>query len=201
MKHEVTTFKSLKACIKELERFIRNGNHLETGREFQKFGNLRSREVLGCWLLAAVLNHEAKSEDIKICTDPLGSDGILFDTKKNISHPLEQVMIARCNPSDKKTEELILELIHKKQNKGGKSYASGKTLVVFLNRKGDSWYPNRLTKILPQLDFNAVWVVGLQEMVNDSYSYNVTQLSRGGCPIWRINIKNTFDDWIIKKIQ
>jgi hypothetical protein len=31
MKHRVTRFKSLKVGLKELEPFIRNGEHLQTG--------------------------------------------------------------------------------------------------------------------------------------------------------------------------
>ncbi|STX27533.1 Uncharacterised protein [Legionella beliardensis] len=201
MKLEVITCKSLKLCLEELEPFILNGRHLETGRELKKFGNLRSRELLGCWLLAAVLNHEAMSEDIKICTDPTGSDGILYNTKTQIACRLEQVMATQHSRSDKNTEELILELIHKKQNKGDKAYAAGKTLMVFLNRRGDSWCPNRLASKLPKIDFNSVWVVGLQEVVNDSYCYNLTQLISGISPIWKIKIQKAFDDWIIDKIQ
>jgi hypothetical protein len=201
MKHEVTTLKSLKVCLKELKQFILNGRHLETGRELKKIGNLRSREILGCWLLAVVLNHENMSEDIKICTDPTGADGILYNTKTQRACRLEQVMVSQHNRCDKNAEELILELINKKQNKGDKSYASGKTLMVFLNRRGDSWSPNRLSNKLSKIDFNQVWVFGLQEVIKDSYCYNVIKLISGECPIWQIKINNSFDDWIVDKIQ
>lgn len=202
MRQDVTTFKTLKTCIKELERFIRDGNHLETGRRFKKFGNLSSSEVLGCWLLAAVLCHEAKSKKIRICTDPQGGDGTLYDTEEKQSYPIEQVMVTRWGEVDKDTEGLILEQIEKKQNKGGKAYATGKTLVVFLNRKGESWNPNRLAKNLPkELDFDDVWVVGLQEVIDDSYSYNVTQLNADRCPIWRVTIDESFQAWEVMRIQ
>lgn len=202
MRQDVTTFKTLKICIKELEQFIRDGNHLETGRRFKRFGNLSSSEVLGCWLLAVVLCHEAKSEKIRICTDPQGGDGTLYDIEELQSYPIEQVMVTNWGVVDKDTEGLILEQINKKQNKGGKAYAAGKTLMVFLNRKGESWHPNRLARNLPEeLDFDDVWVVGLQEVIDDSYTYNVTQLNAYGCPIWRVIIDNSFEGWQVKKIQ
>ncbi len=202
MRQEVTTFRTLKSCIKELERFIRDGNHLETGRRFKKFGNLSSREVLGCWLLSAVLCHEARSEKIRICTDPQGGDGNLYDTEEKRSYPIEQVMVTRWGEVGKDLEGLILEQIGKKQNKGGKAYASGKILVVFLNRQGADWYPNRLAKMLPKkIDFDDVWVVGLQEVIDDTYLYNVTQLNSIGCPIWRVHIDKLFESWVVSRIQ
>lgn len=202
MRQVVTTFKTLKTCIKELEPYVRDGNHLKTGRRFKKFGNLSSSEILGCWLLAAVLCHEAKSEKIRICTDPQGGDGTLYDIIEKQSYPIEQVMVTGWKQVDKDSETLILEQINKKQNKGGKAYASGKTLVVFLDRKGEGWFPNRVARRLPKkLDFDDVWVVGLQEFIDDTYSYNVTQLNALGCPIWRIYIKQSFEAWEVKKIQ
>lgn len=46
MKYQITRFKNLKVCLKELEPFIRNGEHLQTGKPFKRFGGLRSRELL-----------------------------------------------------------------------------------------------------------------------------------------------------------
>src|SRR5690349_8794385 len=99
------------------------------------------------------------------------------------------------------TSDCWLVLLIKKQNKGGAAYASGKTLIVFLNKQGGEWYPNRVAKSLPHVDFESVWVVGLQNVINGEYNYNVTQLNANGCPIWQIHIKKTFDDWEIKRIQ
>lgn len=201
MKEEVTTFKSIRACLKELKPFILDGRHLEVGPKLKKFGNLRSREILGCWLLAAVLNHENQSEDIKICTDPTGSDGILYNAKLHTSCRLEQVMVSRQSRSNKDIEDMIIELINKKQNKGNKSYASEKTLMVFLNRKGNTWSPNRLARKLPKIDFESVWVFGLQDAADGLYCYNITKLISGCSPVWQIKIKNGFDIWTVDKIQ
>ena len=39
--------------LKELEPFVRNGEHLQTGKPFKRFGGMRSREILANWLLRA----------------------------------------------------------------------------------------------------------------------------------------------------
>jgi hypothetical protein len=44
MKYPVTRFKSLAVALREIEPFIRNGEHLQTGKPFKKFGCMRSLE-------------------------------------------------------------------------------------------------------------------------------------------------------------
>lgn len=202
MRYSGKTFKSMKICLKELEKFIRDGNHLETGKPFQRFDGLRSREVLGNWLVCAALNFEQKSERLRICTDPQGGDGVIYDTKQKILEYMEHILVSQNNRTTKNTETLILEHIDKKRSKGGKAYASGKSLVVFLNKKGENWTPNKIAKKLPiDLYFNGVWVVGLQGIINKKYIYNVVKLDVSGCPIWQIYINKSFDSWKIKRIQ
>jgi hypothetical protein len=46
-------------------------------------------------------------------------------------------------------ENLILAKIHQKLVKGGEAYASGKTLVVFLDSGGGPWYPHKVAEQLP----------------------------------------------------
>jgi hypothetical protein len=46
MKVSVRRFKSLAIGLKELEPFIRNGQHLATGRPFKRLNGMRSREAL-----------------------------------------------------------------------------------------------------------------------------------------------------------
>jgi hypothetical protein len=36
VKYQITRFKSLEAALKELEPFIRNGEHLHTGKPFKR---------------------------------------------------------------------------------------------------------------------------------------------------------------------
>jgi hypothetical protein len=51
----VTRFKSLAVALKELEPFVRNGQHLQTRKPFQKMGGTRSREILANWLLCVAI--------------------------------------------------------------------------------------------------------------------------------------------------
>jgi hypothetical protein len=44
MKYHVKQFKSLAAALKEIEPFVRNVQHLQTGKPFEKFGGMRSRD-------------------------------------------------------------------------------------------------------------------------------------------------------------
>jgi hypothetical protein len=41
MKYPVTRFRGLAVALKELEPFVRNGQHLQTGKPFQKMGGMR----------------------------------------------------------------------------------------------------------------------------------------------------------------
>jgi hypothetical protein len=84
------------------------------------------------------------------------------------------------------------------------AYASGKTLVVFLNAGGGKWFPNKVAKQLPEtLDFEAVWVVGRHGGDADEYTYNVTRLdlSRGNAPAWMVRIGKDFNTWEVVPIQ
>lgn len=72
MKYRVARFKSLKICLKELGPFIRNGEHLQTGKAFKRFGGLRSREILANWLICVAVNYSASQPDrltFEICSD------------------------------------------------------------------------------------------------------------------------------------
>lgn len=117
MRQNVTTFKTLKYCLKEMQKFVLDGKHLESGKPLDKFGGLRSREILGCWVIAAMLNHVNQSERIKICTDPNGGDGILYNIDNQESLYIEQVMVSYLTESNKTIEEATIEEIIKKQKK------------------------------------------------------------------------------------
>ncbi len=205
MKYKVTKFKSLHTCIKELEPFIRNGQHLQTGKPFKCFEGLRSRELLANWLLCVAVNSFTQPDRLTFSSDPTGGDGVIIDSATGETWPTEHVIVPTARPDEKKDiETLILEKINLKQKKGGAEYASGKTLVVFLNADLGEWYPNKIAKRLPEtLDFEAVWVVALQGVEESHYVYNATRLdlSRGNAPIWRIRIWPAFDGWDVTPIQ
>ena len=87
MKYQITRFKNLQVCLKELEPFIRDGEHLQTGKPFKRFGRLRSRELLANWLLCAVVNFEKQTDQMTFTSDPLGGDGIIYDSAMERSWP------------------------------------------------------------------------------------------------------------------
>ena len=206
MRHRVRRFSSAKVALKELQPFVRNGKHLQTGKPFRSMGGLRSREALANWLLCAVLNAGTQAERFYFGSDPTGSDGLIVDGDGQIgdAHPTEHVVVLRARDDETDhIETLILRHIELKRIKG-KAYASGKVLVVFLDVQGEAWYPNRVAKALPeQLHFLEVWVVGLQQAGPDGYAYGVTLLSLDdGCaPTWLVQIKGDFSDWHVEKVQ
>jgi hypothetical protein len=202
MKYSVIRFKNLKICIKELERFIRDGEHLQTGKSFKQFDNLRSREILANWLLCVAINFEHQFDKLTFCSDPQGGDGIIYDNTSKKGWPTEHILVPRDNKKPQDIESLILVAIEKKQNKGGTAYASGKTLIIFLNANGGEWYPNKVAKKLPKgLDFEDIWVIGLQGVIHGEYLYNVIRLDANGSPVWQVHIEINFDAWEVKRIQ
>jgi hypothetical protein len=196
VKHKVTKFKNLNIALKELQPFILSGEHLQTGKPFSQFGGLRSREMLANWLLCVATGPDR----LDFSSDPQGSDGILIDRQTGETWVTEHVLVPNIM-SDKDVETRILEAVAKKQDKGGKAYASGKTLVVFLNAGGGAWYPMRVAKLLPTpVDFEAVWVVGLQIAESGAYTYAVTRLdlSQGHPPVWKVHISADFNNWSVE---
>lgn len=205
MKYLVTKFRNLAIALKELGPFVKNGQHLRTGKPFKKFDDMRSRELLANWLVCATLNFIEQRDKFTFTSDPTGGDGIIIDTDMDRSWPTEHVYVPprREGVSDS-IEELVLKAINLKQNKGGHAYASGKTLLVFLDVGGGEWFPNRIARQLPvQLDFTEIWVTGLNAVEQGEYIYSVTclDLSEGNSPAYLIRITNDFDGWIIQRVQ
>jgi hypothetical protein len=186
-------------ALKELEPYVRNGHHLQTGRPISNFGGMLSREMLANWLLCVVGN--ATSEvNLTFCT---GDDGIIWNEASGETWPTEHVMVPHLHGQAHNAEALILEKVdHKRQ--GGEPYGSGKTLVVFLNAGAGVWHPNSVARRLPTpLYFATVWVVGLHGVENGEYVYNVTNLdlSVGNVPIYKVRIEQNFDRWHVTRRQ
>lgn len=103
------------------------------------------------------------------------------------------------------SEKAILKKILQKHTKGGAEYARGKTLIVFLNSKGQKWHPNRVARQLPDpLHFDTVWVVGLQTIEEGQYIYAVTNLDleQGrDAPTFHVRIKADFECWEVTRFQ
>ena len=134
MKYPVTQFKSLAVALKEIEPFVRNGQHLQTGKPFEKFGATRSREILANRLVCVATNAATEGK-LTFCSDPIGGDGIIRDAATGETWPTEHVMVPRLRAGQADdAETLILKAIDQKRDKGGAAYAAGKTLIVFLER-------------------------------------------------------------------
>lgn len=207
--YKVRRFKSLAVGLKELEPFIRSGEHLQSGRPFPQLHGMRSREALANWLICATADFEYGSERMSFTSDETGGDGIIHDSHTQITWRTEHVMVRRPLSAEetenaKPVETQILEAVAMKQEKGGLAYASGKQLIVFLDSGGGEWYPNRVARQLPRpLLFEDVWVVGLHGPVVDVYVYGVTQLdlSGGNARTWLARIESDFQTWSITRYQ
>jgi hypothetical protein len=71
MKEHVRRFKSLAVGLKEIEKFIRRPEQLWTGKPLKGLGGMRPREVVGNWLMCAVLSFE-KGQPWCFTSDPNG---------------------------------------------------------------------------------------------------------------------------------
>ncbi len=202
MKHAVVKFKSLEIVLRELEPFVRNGQHLLTGRPFNQFGGMRSREMLANWLICVVANKFAGDHSFVFTSDPVGGDGIIVDERTGETWPTEHVL-AYHGPkhiSPKDDDDYILQQIEAKLEKGGASYAEGKTLIVMAEGIG-AWNPTQTAKRLPKpLHFDAVWTVALHAATCGMYQYDVARLdlSRGAAPVWRVSITSDFNSWTVE---
>ena len=192
-------------ALKTLEPYVRNATHLQTGRPFQNFGEMRSREALANWLLCVTVN-AADQRQLSFTTtnDLIGGDGNIQDEKSGEIFPTEHVLVPNQQIGND-TQSLVLQAIDDKRTKGGAAYASGKTLVVFVNAGGGEWFPNRVARALPNpLHFEAVWVISLQKVEADgAYTYGVTHLdlSEGDAPTFIVRIAKDFDAWEVTRLQ
>jgi hypothetical protein len=204
MKYPIARFKNMEVALKQLEPFVKNASHLESGKPFENFGGMRSREILANWLLCAAINAVDKRQ-LTFSSDPIGSDGIVQDDATGETWPTEHVIVPRQSGGENaEAQALILAAIEQKRTKGGAAYASGKTLVVFLYAATDAWHPNRLARALPNpLHFETVWIAGLQKVEDGAYIYGVTHLdvSGGNAPTFLVRISKDFDTWEVTDLQ
>jgi hypothetical protein len=165
---------------------------------------MRSREVLANWLLCITVN-AVDGRKLTFSSDPTGGDGIVHDETSGDTWLTEHVYIPPKSASEcTDANALILDAIEQKRSKGGQAYASGKTLVVFLDAAGGTWFPNRVARELPQpLQFEAVWVVGLQGISEGAYTYGVTLLDTadGNAPTYLVRIAADFVLWEVTQLQ
>ena len=201
----VRKFTSMEVALKTLEPYVKNATHLQTGKSFQNFDNMRSREALANWLLCATINFaDQRQLSFTTTNDLIGGDGNIQDEKSGEIFPTEHVLVPSLQTGND-AQALVLQAIDDKRNKGGAAYASGKTLVVFVNAGGGEWFPNKVARALPNpLHFEAVWVISLQKVEPDgAYIYGVTHLdvSEGDAPAFLVRISKDFDAWKVTRLQ
>lgn len=82
---------------------------------------------------------------------------------------------------------------------GGAQYASGKTLVIFLEGGGE-WFPDKVSRQLKEpLLFDSLWLFSLCSPFVGGYVYDVVQFQNGLVNKWKIFINKEFDSWVVKK--
>ena len=118
---------------------------------------------------------------------------------------MEHIYVPQVNNDlEHNTETLILEAVEKKRSKGDLAYASGKTLIIFIDICANKWFPNLVARKLPQqVYFEAVWVVGLQRIQDGAYVYGLTllDLSDDNAPTYLIRINADFESWEVDEVQ
>jgi hypothetical protein len=206
MKEHVRRFKSLTVGLKEIERFIRRPEQLWRGKPLKGLGGMRPREVVGNWLMCAVISFE-KGQPWCFTSDPTGGDGIIYDPVTEQPWPTEHVIVMPAGAEEiRDIDALILDAVQAKEAKGA-AYAKGKTLIVFLDAGLGEWKPNVVARKLPPGHFKNVWVVGLNGAIeNGRYTYGVTCIRTGlepagDAPIWLVQIHEAFESWEVKCIQ
>jgi hypothetical protein len=118
MKYRTIRFTDLKAALKEIEQFVRDPQHLQTGKPVKQFGNLRPRELLTNWLMCAACNYECGSDRLTFTSDPTGGDGILLDTQANETFTTEHVILpAATKGKTVDLESRILSAIRSRKTK------------------------------------------------------------------------------------
>lgn len=205
MRYQVRQFESMKLALKDLEQFIKNPALLRTGRPLKQFGDMLPREVLANWLLCATVN-AVKGTSISLLkrSDRRRRDNSGGSDQRTL--PTEHTMVSTFNQREGADAQiLILEAIEKKRTKGGAAYASGKTLVVFLDLDGTVWFPSSVARALPNpLHFATVWAVCFLKRTDDGeYIYAVTHLdvSEGDAPTFLVRIAKDFDAWNVAGVQ
>lgn len=173
------------------------------GARYKNYDGLLMREVLGNWLVCAVLN--AGSVNAQRCTftsDPKGggADGALLDTATGLAMATEHVMATRWSKGklaekvNESAEQLVAEAIQHKNAKGPK-YGTDKILVVYLEANVPGFSPRAIREhIPPGTAFADVWVVIPQA---GYWDYDVIHASSPFVdpPTYRVSISKEFDDW------
>jgi hypothetical protein len=116
VKLKVRRFRSLAVGLKDLEKFIRDGQHLYTGRPFKGLDGMRSREAVANWLMCAVISFES-GRPFCFTSDPQGGDGIIYDLVNERDWPTEHIFVPRAGSEETRDiDTLILNAVQTKES-------------------------------------------------------------------------------------
>jgi len=197
---KVTAVKNLKSALGDIEPWVKNPKLLHSGRA----GNFKllQREIWANWLLCAVGNSAGDTDSWTFSNDPFGGgDGIIIDKDSDYQMVTEHIFVSiHQNKGDKSIEDLIVEAVEKKQNKGGKSYSEGKHLIIFCDRIRN-WPPNKVGKRIQGIhDFITVWAIWLEKVENENdYFYLIACFNETHTPVSQVRIDFKEKKWLVKK--
>jgi hypothetical protein len=130
-----------------------------------------------------------------------------INNQNNKTWLTEHVMVSENRKShlkDAPIESQIFQAYCAKIAKGGRAYALGKILVIFLHTGAGKWHPRKAAKKFPKdLIFSDVWVFALQSFENGEFTYGVAQLggTERAAQTWTVKIDDQFAAWQVEMIQ
>ncbi len=205
MKYAINMPTSLRAAIKEIGPFI-VGNEL--GKRFKSYNGLLLREVLGNWLLCAILNDQCATTDrYTFTSEPKGggADGAILDKTTGLAMATEHVMATRWRDGkldenlNESAEQLVVAAMLHKEAKGPR-YGTDKMLVIYLEANVAGYSPRAIREHLPSdTAFADVWLVVPQ---GGLWEYDVIHVGSplADPPTYRVSITEAFDDWTITSL-
>ena len=147
MKYPVTRFESMEIALKEIEPFAKDAAHLQSGKPFDKFGCMRSREIVANWLLCATIQAVDKRELI-FYSDPIDGDGIIQDAVTGQTWQTEHVFVPRQSASAGVDTKAHSERHRAKAVKGRRGLCRWQNASVSDAGTGE-WFPNAVARDLP----------------------------------------------------
>lgn len=183
---------------KHIQFILKNSKLIKNGRPIAKIG-LRPREILGLFFVC-VIGIEVDGGDWVPASDPDEGDGVIIcrsGKREGESFGTEQTYI--YSEEKGSLSELVIKRI-KEKSELGKNYGKDRSLIIFVDKKGElDW--KKIMKVVEGNDiFNAIWLFGRYK--KDSWSYFVMILKTETDPrkAFEVLINNSFTSWRVKTI-